>query len=276
MKIHFFDLTVRKTFGSIVSGISILVSFLVIIYPLPDTFPKWLALVILTALFIILYICTWLYIKYRRQVSITINNTKVIIREGDLFQKKGNKVIPANDYFDTIVGDGIVDPKSLHAKYIKSFAQATPDELNDRIRKSLSNKALIGVDLKRPKGNQNRYKLGTIYDDQNGFFLLAFARYDNDNKATLTEEEIMSCYLNMWKEIDTYKGSASVSIPVMGGSKIVRGKMSHFTPQQLIELILWTFRINDINLCRGATLNIVIHKSMMKEINLTDLKKYSD
>ncbi len=276
MKIHFFDSTVLKTFGSIVSGVSILVSFLVIIYPLPDTFPKWLALVLLASFFIFLYVCIWLFIKFRRQVSITINATKVIIKEGDLFQEKGNKVIPANEYFDTIVGDGVVDPNSLHAKYIQSFAQATPDELNIKIHEALIHKALNGVDQKRIKGNQIRYELGTIYDDKNGYYLLAYARYDNNNKAFLTDEDIMSCYLNMWKEIDNYRGSASISIPVMGGSKIIRGKMSRFTPQQLIELILWTFRISDINLCRGATLNIVVHKSMMKEINLTDLKKYSD
>ncbi len=148
MKVHFFDLSVMKSFASIVSGISIPVSFLVIIYPLPDTFPKWIALVILTSLFIILYICTWLYIKYRRQVSITINNTKVIIKEGDLFHEKGNKVIPANEYFDTIVGDGIVDPNSLHAKYIQSFAQVTPDELNIKIHEALIHKALNGIDQK--------------------------------------------------------------------------------------------------------------------------------
>ena len=62
----------------------------------------------------------------------------------------------------------------------------------------------------------------------------------------------------------------------MGGSGLVRGTFADYTEQQLIELLLWSFRISGIHLSRNASLNIIVHRSMINKINMLDLKKYSD
>ena len=80
--------------------------------------------------------------------------------------------------------------------------------------------------------------------------------------------------MNMWDEIDIYKACNSVCLPVLGSSKLVRGM--NYTPQQLIELLLWSFRLSGVKLERSATITVIVHESMVNEINFIKLKNYSD
>ena len=79
----------------------------------------------------------------------------------------------------------------------------------------------------------------------------------------------------MWNEIDIHRGSNSIVLPVLGASGIVRFRKT-YTAQQLIELILWSFRISGIRLNKTATLTIVVHESLVNEIDFLKFSNYSD
>lgn len=79
----------------------------------------------------------------------------------------------------------------------------------------------------------------------------------------------------MWKEVDIARSGNSICMPLLGAGKIVRFEQN-YTPQQLLELILWSFKISGVHLASQATLTIIIHKSTTKEINFWDIDKYSD
>ncbi len=85
----------------------------------------------------------------------------------------------------------------------------------------------------------------------------------------------MQCYINMWNEIDKVRGNNSISIPLLGGSGLVRFRKD-YSPQQLIELLLWSFSISGIHLSRNATLRIVLGADVVHDIDMLRLMTYSE
>ena len=233
------------------------------------------ALLIFLSLLLLTYVGLVVCANLKKSAKLKIGNTKIIIKQGDLFNESGTKVIPVNEYFDVDIENGVVDPASLHGQYIKSHTLQMPDELYADIVKSLQNKRPTAVDPARPFGGQIKYKLGTIYDDKKGYFLLAYSKFDKDNRAYLKNDDIVQCYTNLWNEIDIIRGTKSIAFPVLGAGGIVRFS-KEYTPQQLIELILWSFRISGVHLSKNATLSIVVHKSLAKDVDFLKLSYYSD
>jgi hypothetical protein len=72
---------------------------------------------------VIIYIYDWRKANKLNSVEIDIEGTTVCIKEGDIFEEDGLKVIAFNEYFDTLVDNKIINEVSL--------------ELIDLLRKSL-------------------------------------------------------------------------------------------------------------------------------------------
>ena len=271
VKVPFFSKRILKSFSVIATWILSLFSVFAIFVSFEGKC-KWWALAALIGINIITYVLTWFYCNRIKTVSLKIRKTKIIIKEGDLFNESGKRVIAFNEYFDTQVDDVVIAKGSLNGifidKHIKNISA-----FDSHIRNYLSSKTPKFVDEQRGMGKKESYDLGTIvpYDE---YLLLAYSRFDQNNRAYLTKEDISKLYLNMWNEIDIVKAYNSIAMPVLGSSGIVRNM--NLTPQQLVELILWSFRISGINLTRLATLTIVVHKTMTDDIDFLKLKDYSD
>lgn len=269
MKVSLFSKYVWSLFGKIAAWT--LAIFSIIIAFLPNLYENRFCVIgIMVISHIMLYILLWLCLNAKRKVSFKINGTKIIVKEGDIFKEQGKKIIAFNEYFDTTVDDKIIAKGSLNGIFIEEHADK--EELEKQIDLHLKNLRSPFTDKKRA-GKQCKYKLGTIvpYDD---FFLLAYSRFSENNCAYLNKDDIAKVYTNMWEEIDKYKACNSLCFPVLGSSKLVR--MINYTPQQLVELFLWSFRLSGVKLERSATLTVVVHKSMVNEINFIKLKDYSD
>ena len=267
-----FNRWIFEYFGKIAAALATVFS-IVIIY-IPAKCQK-AALILFLALLLLTYVCVVIRANVKRSAKLKIGNTRIIIKQGDLFEETGAKIIPMNEYFDVDIEHGIVDPNSLHGQYIKNYAGKNPEDLYNAIVTGLQAKKPQTVDQKRPCGKQIKYKLGTIYDDKQGFLLLAYSKFDKDNRAFLNNDDIVQCYTNMWHEIDIIRGTRSVAFPVLGAGGVVRFS-KEYTPQQLIELILWSFRISGVHLSRKATLTITVHESIVKDIDFLKLSYYSD
>ena len=277
MKICFFDRSVFKKYGEIITWGSVILTFLSVIIPFPEGWSRLWAVIILAILFVLIYIGVWIWANKKKSATIYLHGTKILIEEGNLFDAPGKKLIPFNEYFDTEVVNGVIDEKSLNGQYIEKYAKKTPSDLNMSILAQLSSrgKKPALVDESRLVGNKVKYELGTIYYDENNYLLMAYSRFDSDNRAYLTQEDLLQCYINMWNEIDKVRGNDSISIPLLGGSGLVRFRKD-YSPQQLIELLLWSFSISGIHLSRSATLRIVLGADVAHDIDMLRLMAYSE
>ena len=270
MKVSLVNNRILKTFGSIATWTLAIFSVVVIFLPVTDKY-KWYVLAGLILLHTIIYLGIWIHYNKKKSVTIKIRNTKIIIKEGDLFTEKGKKVIAFNEYFDTQADDIIIAKGSLNGIFVTEHVSDV-SAIDQHISEFLAKRKPAFVDECR-LGKKPRYDLGTIVP-YNDFYLLAYSRFDENNSAYLEKEDIAKVYLKMWSEIDILKACNSICMPVLGSSRIVRNM--DYTPQQLLELLLWSFRISGVKMTRLATITIVVHKTMVDSIDFMKLQDYSD
>lgn len=242
---------------------------MLIVVTIPDDCKKYVAIVLGLAL-ILIYIVGWIKANNQTQRILNINNSKVIVKVGDIFEEDSLKVIAFNEYFDTLVDDEIISEGSLNGIYIKSKIEDI-DEIDRNIDSNSNlNKKIVSMNETRPKGKKKRYKLGTIYSN-NDYLLTAFTKFDEDNRAYLDISDYIGFLLNFWNEIDIIYAGRSVSIPLLG-SGITRFKgYDMISEQELLELLIWSFKVSRTKFTYPSKVSIIVHESKKDKINFYEL-----
>jgi hypothetical protein len=262
---------VFENFLKITSGISATLSLLVLFVDIPTpckaTF-GWIFIVIL----VIIYMVIWVWANKLKKVDINVEGSEVTIKVGDIFLEPGLKVIAFNEYFDTIVDNKLIAENSLNGIFIQKHLSDTISELDHHIDNySFDKSEILNKNKERRIGKNLRYQIGTIcvYKD---FLLAAFTKFDTDNKAVLTMPEYLEFLINFWDKVNNVYGQQSVSTPVFGsGITRIKGHKT-ISDEDLLKIMLWTFRISEMRFKYPAKLTIVIHKDKIDKINLLDIK----
>lgn len=270
-KIEVFNKKLLKDYLAWLSTISLILSFVFIVIDIPDKYKTCIGLILLVTL-ISLYIILWLRANLLSKVKLKINNSTVIVKVGDIFKEDDFKVIAFNEYFDTEVDNRIISEKTLNGIYIKELVENV-DKLDDLI----SNDAhledrIVDRNNDRTCGKREMYELGTIFQHDD-YLLTAFAKFDDDNRAYLDIKDYINFLLNFWNEIDIIYAGCSVSIPLLG-SGITRFKgYDTISEQELLELLIWSFKISRIKFTYPSKVSIIIHESKKDKINFYKLKE---
>ncbi|MNW46833.1 hypothetical protein D3C74_241460 [compost metagenome] len=272
IKIPLFDKVVLKRFYVFLTVISTLLSIALIVINIDQKYKNLLAILGLISL-VVVYLGTWVRENYRDSIKININNSQLHIKVGDLFAETGLKVIGVNEYFDNIVDDKIISKSSLHGQYINCYYSDTED-LDRRIESdSHLREFRTERNEQRKLKKKQKYKLGSVFVDGE-FLLTAFAKFDDNNRAYLYMNDYVNFLLNFWNEVDIIYSGRSVTIPLFG-SGITRFKeYDHITDQELLELLVWSFKLSRIKFKYPAKATIIIHKDKASKINFTKLKEW--
>jgi hypothetical protein len=214
----------------------------------------------------------WFHANILKVAKLTINQSTVLIQAGDIFKEKDLKVIAFNEYFDTQVDNKIISEKTLNGIYlreqvkdVKKLDQIISNDMN------LKDKKLESVDH-RLHGKKVKYKLGTIFQ-HNDYLLTAFSKFDKDNRAYLGMNDYINFLINFWNEIDIIYAGRSISIPLLG-SGITRFKdYNTISEQELLELLIWSFKVSKIKFTYPSKVSIIIHESKKDKINFYKLKE---
>ena len=220
---------------------------------------------------VILYICLWIWANNLQDIKIDIEGSEVIIKAGDIFEQEGLKVIAFNEYFDTQVDDKIIASKSLNGIFInKCFNNVA--ELDDSIDGyTFEDEDKLENNINRPDGKKQKFKIGTIclYED---FILTAFSKFDEKNKAILTMPEYLEFLIKFWDGINRVYAQKSVTVPIFGSGITRIKEHKDISDEELLKIMLWTFRISEMRFKYPAILTIVIHKDKINKINLLDIE----
>lgn len=273
MKVNLFSHRLNKLYGIVISWMSTISSILLILFDIPEKYKNnGKILGVYSILLVLVYIFIWVYANKKKNAKLTVNTNTVFIKEGDIFKQKGLKIIPFNEYFDTVVDDKLISSNSLNGIYLKNYVDDIK-KLNYDIK---NDKRLSGlyevVDEKRLSGKRWKYPLGSIYKNES-FLLLAFSKFDKENRAYLDKSSFLECLLNMWNEIDINYSTYDVYIPLLG-SGITRLKGVNLTEQELLELLLISLKLSSIKF--KSNISIIIHKSKIENINFFKLTDFLD
>lgn len=111
-----------------------------------------------------------------------------------------------------------------------------------------------------------------LIDDE--FILTAFSRFDDDNKAELTMQEYINFLLAFWNEINRLYAQRTVSVPVFGaGITRFRNGFEDIDINELLQIMVWTFKVSKIKFTYPAKLQIIVHEDLLKKVNLYELKE---
>lgn len=272
IKIPIFDKVVLKRFYVFLTVLSTLLSIILVAVDVNKDYKQCIAITGIVLLCII-YLSIWINENFREDIKISINSSQLHIKVGNIFSEAGLKVIGVNEYFDNIVDDQIISKSSLHGKYITKYYSDT-EELDNRIENDPHLKELIlERNEKRKLNKKQKYKLGSVFVDGD-FLLTAFAKFDDNNRAYLYMNDYVNFLLNFWNEVDIIYSGRSVTIPLFG-SGITRFKeYVDITDQELLELLVWSFKLSRIKFKYPAKATIIIHKDKAKKINFAKLKEW--
>lgn len=273
MKVKFGDKKLFSDFFGILSVISICVSLMLAFFDICQDLRMCIGKCFLVFLFVI-YLYLWFKANFLRKITIRIRGSIVEIVVGDIFNLEGFKIIPFNEYFDTQVDNRVIAENSLNGQYINRYF-SDRKSLDEIIANDERTKNKFIIDEKRKIGKQKKYDIGTIikYED---YFLIAFSMFDDDNRAYLSIDKYIACLTKMWDECDILYNGKSVVLPLLGGGITRFYGYEDISDQELLELILWSFKFSRINFENSSKVTIVLTKSSLKNINLYQIKKRFD
>lgn len=269
IKVSFFSRTLWKRYLILVSGASVFASFFFVAIEIPDSCKNGV-LVGIAATLIVSYVILWALANKASSKKLNINGSPLEIKIGDIFEEGELRVINFNEYFDTIADDILIAKSSLNGKYlddkvadIAALDQAILDDSHLTEVKGEENTA-------RKTGKKIPYPLGSIHVSDE-YLLVAFSKFDKDNKAYLLMRDYINCLMTFWEEVDRVYASKSVAMPLMGAG-ITRFKDVDVSEQELLELLIWSFRVSRVKFRHPAKVTIAIHESMKDKINFYELK----
>lgn len=269
MKVNIFSAQVRSDFTRVVALLSAIATFLLISVNIPDD-KRGLVTLMALGFIILLYIAIWIVANLRTSKKLHINNSTLEIKIGDIFKQGGLKVIAFNEYFDTKVDDVLISKDSLNGAYL---SKKTSDQI-DALDKGIQSDEYLTDNqyennIARRSGKKQKYNLGSIHVDGD-YLLVAFSKFDSKNMAYLTLKDYIACLIRFWEEVDRVYAGRSVSLPLLG-SGITRFKDTSLQPQEVLDILIWTFKISKVKFKHPSRATIVVHDSIKDKINLSNI-----
>lgn len=188
--------------------------------------------------------------KHRKSVVITDSKSTIEIGYGDILKiDKGIKIISFDECYTTKIGPLPQDVRS--DSVCGQYLTAHPIE---------DIQSLIQAYGVHPVGESQynslpRYELGTLVPNED-YLLMAFSKLDKKGIARMTYAQYIDCLSRLWQQIDLYHGTDDVYIPILG-SKIVRFVDKDFNQQELLDIMIASYRLSPNKMKKPYTLHIV-------------------
>lgn len=272
MKVSLFDKRVLNKFYAFLGVISVITSIVFLFADIEDK-NKPVAGVVALGVIVLVYIGIWIHANVRRSIRLKINNSEVEVYFGDIFEDAAElKAISFNEYFDTQVDNKVISKGSLHGQFIEKFYSGRVDVLDDIIASDEHLPVMIaGENPTRSAGKKTKYKLGAVCMAEE-YLLIALSRFDANNKAFLEISDYISCLLTFWNEVDGVYNGRTLALPVLGSGITRFRDYENISDQELLELIIWTFKLSRIKFTYPSKVRIVVWQKKSEKINLQKLK----
>lgn len=196
-----------------------------------------------------------LHMLCRRSVTIKGHNYCIKVVYGDLFeQKKCKKVIAFDECYTTEVGDepNKIKSTSICGQYLDKYPI---EDVSVLIRKA----KITPNQRKSNYNNQTSYPVGSIIP-RGEYLLMAFAKLDERGLGRLSRDEYIDGLSLMWRKINEHYNQCDICVPVLG-SGITRIGESELTQQELLDMIIASYKMSGHKVKAPHTLYIVCKKT---------------
>ncbi|MBZ5971606.1 macro domain-containing protein [Leuconostoc gasicomitatum] len=239
---------------------------------------KYSILIISGVISFVIYLVSLIFANSMSFTTFKMGDSEISIQRGDIFSTKiyNNheyiKVFAFNEYFDTQVDDEIISKRSLNGQFVLKNnidVQALNERIHGDIR--LNEQHKISEDISRRVGNKIKYSLGSVFIYSDDIFLTTLTHFNKYNQAYLTMQDYVRFLINFWDEIDSLYAGRTVVITLFG-SGITRLDDRSYNNTQILDTILWTFRLRRIKFKKPTKLIILLDKETNSKINYYKIK----
>lgn len=240
---------IRDSIGvttALVSIISSVLSIIGISLGSNGTINIWIRIFIVLTVYFLIFIISYGVIRkiFKNQITLNIRQTSVSIREGDIFNAKGYKVIGCDTHFDTRIDDVVITKNSLHGQLFLKYGRI--DEIKVEIEKEANR-----LGLSKNKDGLYDFPLGTIirYDssiDDQTYLMLSLTELDENYEAHTNMAKYELTLMKMWKEISRVYASHDIALPLLGAG-IVRFDDGPKYKDALLRCILCTLNSSAVS-----------------------------
>lgn len=211
-----------------------------------------------------------IYLKLRKSVAIENDDCKIVVEYGDIL-KIGNckKVINFDECYTTEVGQAPhqIKPTSLCGQYLS----ANP---NINISQLLEQANIKPARAKSKYQRKDRYESGTILSKGDDL-LLAFVPLNESGLGVFPSyKDYVDSLTLLWQEVDKYYCQEDVCVPILGSgiSRFGNGSGRCFSQQELLDIMIWSYKMSPYKLKKPNKLRIVCNKSEGFSLNRIDAK----
>lgn len=200
-----------------------------------------------------------IYKVVRWSVKIKGDNYSIEIKYGDIFKQRNcKKVVNFDECYTTKIGNKPCEIKadSICGQYLQGEGK------NTNIQQLLSSSQIQPEKRKSRFQNCISYKPGSIVVDRNNL-LLAFATLDENGRAHFfTLDEYIDCLSTMWEQIELNCEQQDVCVPILGAglTKFEGGNGASLSQQQLLDLMVWSYRLSPHKIKSPYKLRIICKK----------------
>ncbi len=273
-KVTFFSRqTIRKFVSAFVQSfgtLAILLGVLDILFP--NTFGlKYSGLEVFSVVSLLWGI---IYILPRFEISrrISVPDTVIKVKVGDLFNEDSDLIIGMNDTFDTEKGN-VIKTKSIQGQFLTTVYNDDTPRLNKDLTAALTD--ISGIkDGNKPQGKKIRYPIGTVATLNVGtkkYYCSAYSFMGNDLKAQSDIKKLSTSLDMLWEEIRQKGQRGKVAMAVLGSDLARIGTASH---SNLIKLIVSSFLLASRESPISEQLTIVIYPSNLEKVNMLELNDF--
>ena len=214
-------------------------------------------------------------------------SAKITVRYSDIFKEAADKkndrerifVIPVNTCFDTIVDENIctfakplVSPNSVHGQWIAKMLEEgkTIKKINRNIKRSIEKQKIQKerdiLQQDKPRGKLVEYPRGTVAlvrgNNKSTYLLLALTKFDENNSAHTTVDEMEQCVRELIYFYTTYGQGHELVVPLMG-THLSRTGLTH---EDSLKIITSLFRLYG-SIIHGKV-SVIIYKGEKDKVTL--------
>lgn len=233
---------------------------------------KLITLLIWIGLTLVYYCYSLIKMNNIKNISLSIQGSTFEIKSGNIFESPNLKVINFNEYFDTQVDNKVIAKNSLNGKFILDILKNDTKEIDMEIEKQLADK-IVSNNKDRKSGKKNKYNLGEIVEYKD-YLLTSLTKFTDDNRAILSLKDYLSFLMNFWDNLDKIYANRCVTITLFGSSSLTRFTDAYeINDQDLIEIIIWTFKISKIKFKYPTKITMILSNDLISKINLYKIKE---
>lgn len=203
---------------------------------------------------------------------LSVPDTMIKIKVGDLFNEDADLIIGMNDTFDTEKGN-IIKAKSIQGQFLATVYNDDTPRLNTDLTAALN--SISGTrDSQKSQGKKTRYTIGTVATLTAGikkYYCSAYSFMGNDLKAQSDIKKLSASLDMLWEEIRLKGQRGKVAMAVLGSDLARIGTASH---SNLIKLIVSSFLLASRENPISEQLTIVIYPSNLEKVNMLELNDF--